>query len=82
MITHEHVRDLLRSPEQQPVLVLLEGRERVVPAAELGGERYRGAVEIISRDALTALVPDPDPSDSELTEVASRLQTVAAERGA
>ncbi|WP_030543412.1 hypothetical protein [Streptomyces albus] len=82
MITHEHVRDLLRSPDRQPVLVLLEGREQVVPAAELDGDRYRGAVEIISRDDLTALLPDTDPSDHELTEVASRLQTVAAERGA
>ncbi|KNE80097.1 hypothetical protein AB0B04_13270 [Streptomyces xinghaiensis] len=81
MITHEHVRDLLRSPDQQPVLVLLEGREQVVPAAELDGDRYRGALEIISRDDLTALLPEADPSEHELSEVADRLQTVAAERG-
>ncbi|WP_423509519.1 hypothetical protein [Streptomyces xinghaiensis] len=101
MITHEHVRDLLRSPDQQPVLVLLEGREQVVPAAELDGDRYRGALEIISRDDLTALLParisadaltvcplpppgpppPPPPPEHELSEVADRLQTVAAERG-
>ncbi|MCC3655587.1 hypothetical protein LIX60_29840 [Streptomyces sp. S07_1.15] len=83
MITQKHVRDLLGSPDRQPVLVLLEGREQVVPAAELDGDRYRGAVEIVSRDDLAALITDgDDPSDHELAEVASRLQTLAAERGA
>ncbi|MDG9702807.1 hypothetical protein [Streptomyces sp. DH37] len=80
-ITAQHVRELLRSPDPDPRLVLLEGRPRVVSAAEAGTDRYRGAVEVVSRDDLTARLGSADPSDQELETLASRLQTVVAELG-
>ncbi|PJE99352.1 hypothetical protein CUT44_05230 [Streptomyces carminius] len=86
-ITAEHVRELLSSTDPDPRLVLLAGRARVVPAAETDTDRYRGAVEIVSRDELTARLGSrgqdgPEPSDRELTELAARLEAVVTGLGA
>ncbi|MEE1943144.1 hypothetical protein V1L54_27705 [Streptomyces sp. TRM 70361] len=86
-ITAEHVRELLSSADPDPRLVLLAGRARVVPAAEAGTDRYRGAVEIVSRDELAARLgprgqDGPEPSDRELAELAARLEAVVTGLGA
>ncbi|MFH0241240.1 hypothetical protein ACGRHY_02095 [Streptomyces sp. HK10] len=80
-ITAQHVRELLSSSDPDPRLVLLEGRPRVVPAAEAGAGRYSGAVEVVSRDDLTARTGPGTPSEQELEALASRLQAVVSELG-
>ncbi|MTE22031.1 hypothetical protein F0L17_23535 [Streptomyces sp. TRM43335] len=81
-ITARHVRELLDSPDPDPRLILLEGRARVVPAAQMGTDRYRGAVEVISRDALTARLDDGDPAERDPDTLAARLQAVVDGMGA
>ncbi|GAA2433890.1 hypothetical protein [Streptomyces macrosporus] len=81
-ITAEHVRELLRSPDRDPRLVLLEGRARVVSAEEAGTDRLRGAVEVVSRDDLAGRFGPGEPSDGDLETVAARLEAVVAELGA
>ncbi|MGK5448025.1 MULTISPECIES: hypothetical protein [Streptomyces] len=80
-ITAQHVRELLSSSDPDPRLVLLEGSPRVVSAAEAGADRYRGAVEVVSRDDLAARLGPGAPSDRDLEALASRLQTVVSELG-
>lgn len=81
VITREHLRLLLHSPAERPTLVLVEGRERVLSAVDLGTAPYRGAVELLTRDDLAAQLGTTDPPDHELDEVASRLQAAVAELG-
>ncbi|GAA2410722.1 hypothetical protein GCM10010420_44390 [Streptomyces glaucosporus] len=81
-ITAEHVRELLRSPDRDPRLVLLEGRARVVSAEEAGTDRWRGAVEVVSRDDLRGRLGPGEPSEGELESLAARLEAVVAELGA
>ncbi|MCI0385034.1 hypothetical protein [Streptomyces sp. CNQ085] len=80
-ITAQHVRELLSSSDPDPLLVLLEGRPRVVSAAEAGGDRYRGAVEVVSRDDLAAGLGPGTLSEQELEALASRLESVVSELG-
>lgn len=80
-ITAQHVRELLSSSDPDPRLVLLEGRPRVVPAAEADADHYRGAVEVVSRDDLAARIGPGTPSEQELEALASRLQSVVSELG-
>ncbi|WP_031509994.1 hypothetical protein [Streptomyces megasporus] len=81
-ITAEHVRELLRSSDPDPRLVLLEGRARVVPAAETGTDRWRGAVEVVSRDDLAGRLGPDEPSERDLETLAARLEAVVSELGA
>ncbi|GAA1909853.1 hypothetical protein GCM10009716_19640 [Streptomyces sodiiphilus] len=80
MITGDHVRELLRSGAERPVLVILEGRALVVPAAELRAGAHAGAYEVIARDGLPAGL-GPDTPGRELDELASRLDAAVAEQG-
>ena len=54
MITPEQIEALLESDADDPTLIVTAGIVMVVPASALDSERYRGAVEVISRDALAA----------------------------
>jgi len=81
-ITADHVRELLRSPDRDPRLVLLEGRVRVVTAEEAGTDRYRGAVEVVSRDDLADRLGPGEPTERDLESLAARLEAVVAELGA
>ncbi|MFD1829641.1 MULTISPECIES: hypothetical protein [Streptomyces] len=74
-ITAQHVRELLDSPDPDPRLVILEGRAQVVPAGRLGTDSYRGAVEVVSRDDLTARLGG-DAAGRDPDTLAARLQTV------
>jgi hypothetical protein len=49
MIRPEHIEALLGSDAADPTLIVTAGTVRVAPASALDSERYRGAVEIISR---------------------------------
>ena len=81
-ITAERIRELLRSPDHDPRLVLLEGRALVVAGEDLGTDRYRGAVEVVSRSDLTARLGAQDPSDRDLETLAAPLEAVVTELGA
>jgi hypothetical protein len=82
MITRNHVEELLQSRAEAATLILLEGRVMVVPAAELGTDRFRGALEVVSREALTGRFGPSLTSEEELDEVASRLDATVAHLGA
>ncbi|MGW7054290.1 hypothetical protein [Streptomyces sp. NPDC054887] len=81
MITEDHVRELLRSRVAEPTLVVVEGRARVVPAADLESDAYRGAIEVVSAEDLARRLDSTDPSDQDISAVASGLNTSVAELG-
>ncbi len=81
MITEEHVRDLLRPRADNPTLVVLQGRAQVVPAAELGTDRYRGALEVASADDLARRIGSRTPSDQDIAALASTLDATVTELG-
>ncbi|MFD8592843.1 hypothetical protein ACFV1B_25405 [Streptomyces sp. NPDC059637] len=75
MITSDHVRELLADPDEDLVLVVVEGRAHVVPRPELGTGRYGGGLEVASA---ADLVPVPEGAreggDEELRQVAAALE--------
>lgn len=82
VITEEHVRDLLRSRADDPTLVVVQGRARVVPAAELDSDDYRGAIEVVSAEDLGRRIGARPPSDQDITTLARTLDAAVAELGA
>ncbi|GAA2486005.1 hypothetical protein GCM10010406_22720 [Streptomyces thermolineatus] len=78
MITSDHVRELLADPDEDLVLVVVEGRAHVVPRPELGTGRYGGGLEVASAADLADLVPVPEGAreggDEELRQVAAALE--------
>jgi hypothetical protein len=75
------VRRLLGSRDPEAVLVLIEGRTEVVAARELGSERYRGALRVISRPDLIEQAGGEELSDHEVAEQAAILDTEVSELG-
>lgn len=82
MITPEHIEALLESDADEPTLIVTAGTVLVVPASALDSERYRGAVEVISRYDLVAQLGTDVPSRRDLTETAARLDTAVTQLGA
>ncbi|MFV2121620.1 hypothetical protein ACE14D_25560 [Streptomyces sp. Act-28] len=82
MITPERVEDLLESDAEEPILVVVAGTAVVVPAAALGTDRYRGAVEVVSRRDLVARLGTDTASRRDLEETAARLDATVAQLGA
>lgn len=81
-VTSEVLRALLAAGEPAATLVLLEGRLPVVAEAELGSDRWAGAIVVVSRaDALSRL-RSAYPSEHELRELAAQLDTEEARRAA
>ena len=82
MITQDHVRQLLDRPDGDARLVVVEGEALVVSAGSLSEERYRGALEITSRqDLADRLGSDAAGSLPALEEVASRLDAEVTQLG-
>jgi hypothetical protein len=79
-ISSDDVRRLLQSDESDSVLVLVEGRTEVVGAGQLASDRYRGALEVISRDDLTKRLGDA-PSEHDVAEQAALLDSAVSEMG-
>lgn len=79
MITQEHVRELLAAEDEDARLVLVDGTAVVLSGAD--GTRS-GALEVLSRRDLAALLGTEEPSEEKLRQVASALETTAANRGA
>lgn len=79
MISSDDVRSLL-SAGPDALLVLLEGRARVVQPAELDDGDHRGALQLISRSALVAKAGE-DPSERVVAEQAAALDVAVSELG-
>lgn len=79
-ISAQDVRGLLDAGPDA-TLVLLEGRPAVVSGTDLGSERYRGALQIVTRDELTARVGGGELSERELVELAADLDTAVSDMG-
>ncbi|MDQ2637226.1 MAG: hypothetical protein M3Y83_10150 [Actinomycetota bacterium] len=79
-ISTDDVRRLLQDEDKGAILVLVEGRIEVIGAGQLASEKYRGALEVISREDLVGRVGQ-DPAERELTEQASILDSAVSEMG-
>ncbi|GAB2892522.1 hypothetical protein GCM10027074_70760 [Streptomyces deserti] len=82
MITPEHVKDLLESDAGNPTLVVVAGAAEVVPASALDTDRYRGALEVVSRKDLLAQLSTGTASRHDLEEMAARLDGTVTRLGA
>ncbi|KAF4407221.1 MULTISPECIES: hypothetical protein [Streptomyces] len=82
MITPAQITALLESEADDPILIVTSGTAVVVPAAALGTERYRGAMEVVSRQDLVSRLGTGTPSRDGLEEIAARLDTTVAQLGA
>ncbi|MEU1040691.1 hypothetical protein ACFYP4_22795 [Streptomyces sp. NPDC005551] len=82
MISESHVRELLASDDDDAALVLLEGRAEVVEAALLASDAYRGAPVLLTRGDLAGRLGTTAPSEHEIRDAASALETMAAKIGA
>lgn len=82
MITPEQIKALLESGADEPTLVVVSGAAVVVPASALGTGRYRGAMEIISRQDLVAQLGTDAASRHDLEEIAARLDAILTRLGA
>ncbi|MGV0716120.1 hypothetical protein ABQE93_12020 [Mycolicibacterium sp. XJ662] len=79
-ISTDDVRRLLQADGDHVILVLVEGRAEVIGAGQLASEKYRGALEVVSREDLVARI-GADPSERELTEQATILDAAVSELG-
>lgn len=79
-ISTDDVRRLLQNEDKGAILVLVEGRTEVIGAGQLASEKYRGVLEVVSREDLISRVGQ-DPSERELTEQASILDSAVSEMG-
>ncbi|WP_111512121.1 hypothetical protein [Mycobacterium kyogaense] len=80
-VTSEHVHELLAA-DSDAVLVLIAGRVEVISGADIEGDDYRGALEVISRaDLLERTGGEADLDDSELAAQAAALDTAITELG-
>lgn len=82
MIGPEQIKALLESHADDPTLIVAAGAAVVVPASALDSDRYRGALEIISRHDLVAQLGTDVPSRRDIEELAARLDTAATRLGA
>ncbi len=80
MITTDDVRRLLLSNEPDSVLVFVEGRAEVIGSDQLGSEKYRGALELVTRADLVKRLGDA-PSPHDIAEQASLLDSAVSEQG-
>lgn len=65
-ISPDDVRRLLDATDPDSVLVLIEGRTEVIPAAALDSDDLRGAMTVTSRQKLIDQIGSPEPSAQEV----------------
>jgi NADH dehydrogenase len=80
MISSDDVANLLEAGPNA-VMVLIEGRAEVIGSDELETDEYRGALEVISREALLERTGGTDLTDHELEEQAATLDATVSELG-
>ncbi|MFF1301553.1 hypothetical protein [Streptomyces sp. NPDC058307] len=81
-VTRDHVRELLAAREDSATLVLIEGRARVIAAAERNTDWYAGALDVMSGGELARRIGTDSPTDRELDVLAGTLNTMVAHLGA
>ena len=80
MISSDDVKNLLDAGPDA-MMVLIEGRAEVIGADELDTDDYRGALEVISRDALLDRTGGADLTEHEIDEQAAGLDAAVSELG-
>jgi hypothetical protein len=82
VITVDDVRELLDSDAGDPTLVVVSGQAKLFPGAELRDRGEQGEV-IVRRDDLVRLTTADlaNPSESDLRELAARLDAAVSEPG-
>lgn len=80
-ISVDDVRQLLQDENADAVLVLIEGRTEVIAQGDTDSPRYRGALQVISRDDLLQRIGGADLSDRQLEEQAAILDATVSELG-
>lgn len=80
-ISADDLRRLLTA-DADALLVLIEGRAEVIPREALDDDAFRGALEVISRDALLERTGGAtDLDDAGLAAQAAALDTEVTELG-
>lgn len=80
-ISGDDVRRLLASDASDAVLVLVQGHTEVVPGDQLESDRYRGALQVVSRADLLSQVDGAQLSEHEMAEEAAKLESAIANLG-
>lgn len=82
-ISADDLRRLLGTSEaDDPVLILIEGRLEIVPAAELTSAEYRGALRVASRGEIIERTGGGESlSERELDDEAQALTTAVRNLG-
>lgn len=88
MVTAGDVGELLRSQQADATLVVVAGRTKVVPGADLRSGQYPGGLLVISRQELATVASDigsdgniENMSQADLEAVAARLTTAVEQLG-
>ncbi|MEV7397156.1 hypothetical protein [Aeromicrobium sp. NPDC092404] len=79
-ITVEHLRQLLAADAPDAILGLVGGAVEVLEPGQRDDEQHRGALEVVSRSALTERLGD-DPGDEQLAAEAEALATSVQQLG-
>jgi hypothetical protein len=77
----EDVRQLLNSDEEDPVLVLRQGKPLVIPAGRQEADEYRGSLFIASRRSILHQTGQQGTSLPELERLAAVLSEMADRLG-
>ena len=77
----DDVKRLMTAEHEDPVLVLLRGRPRVIAAGDQDAEEYRGALFVASRRSVLEQTGDPGDSPPELERIAAILSDMADRLG-
>ncbi|OBK74931.1 hypothetical protein [Mycobacterium sp. 1274761.0] len=80
-ISVDDVKQLLQHDDPEARLVLIEGRTEIITPREAGSEKYRGALQVISRDDLIKRTGGAEASDHDLAEQAALLDSTISELG-
>ncbi|KAB8196722.1 hypothetical protein FH608_008445 [Nonomuraea phyllanthi] len=80
LIDRDCVRELLTSRHSDATLVYVRGECVVLPADEVD-DAHKGLV-VASRDDIAARLPEGEPSEQQLEDLAIRLDNVARDLGA
>ena len=76
-ITIEHLNALLDASDATSIIGLIEGKVVIIGAAQRDSEKYRGALEVISREQLVERVGG-EAEEAELRALAAELTTATA----
>ncbi|GGZ91927.1 hypothetical protein ACFOOM_23395 [Streptomyces echinoruber] len=82
MIEESHVRELLKSRDDDAALILLEGGARVVESAARTQDHHAGAPVLITKAELVDRLGTPTPADHDVRTLARALDDAVGKLGA